>query len=131
MYLPCGFHLTAAFLKTIGGYLYKKSMSWIILIIAGLFEVGFTTCLKLSNNFTNLPCSARFFISITLSFLSLNKAIQTIPIGTAYAVWTGIGAVGTSIMGIWLYKEPSDFWRLFFIFLLIGSIIGLKAVSAR
>lgn len=106
-------------------------MTWIILIIAGLFEVGFTTCLKLSNNFTNLPWSIGFFISITLSFLLLNKAIQTIPIGTAYAVWTGIGAVGTAIMGIWLYKEPSDFWRLFFIFLLIGSIIGLKAVSAR
>lgn len=106
-------------------------MTWIILIIAGLFEVGFTTCLKLSNNFTNLPWSVGFFISITLSFLLLNKAIQTIPIGTAYAVWTGIGAVGTAIMGIWLYKEPSDFWRLFFIFLLIGSIVGLKAVSAK
>lgn len=106
-------------------------MTWIILIIAGLFEVGFTTCLKLSNNFTNLPWSIGFFISITLSFLLLNKAIQTIPIGTAYAVWTGIGAVGTAIMGIWLYKEPSDFWRLFFIFLLIGSIVGLKAVSAK
>jgi quaternary ammonium compound-resistance protein SugE len=106
-------------------------MAWIFLIIAGLFEVGFTTCLKLSNNFTNLPWSVGFFISITLSFLLLNKAIQTIPIGTAYAVWTGIGAVGTAIMGIWLYKEPSDFWRLFFIFLLIGSIVGLKAVSAK
>lgn len=106
-------------------------MAWIILIIAGLFEVGFTTCLKLSNNFTNLPWSVGFFISISLSFLLLNKAIQTIPIGTAYAVWTGIGAVGTAIMGIWLYKEPSDFWRLFFIFLLIGSIVGLKAVTAK
>lgn len=106
-------------------------MAWIILIIAGLFEVGFTTCLKLSNNFTYLPWSVGFFISISLSFLLLNKAIQTIPIGTAYAVWTGIGAVGTAIMGIWLYKEPSDFWRLFFIFLLIGSIVGLKAVTAK
>lgn len=104
-------------------------MSWIILIIAGLFEVGFTTCLKLSNNFTNLKWSAAFFVSIILSFLLLNKAIQTIPIGTAYAVWTGIGAVGTVIMGIMLYKEPADFWRMFFIFLLIGSIVGLKVVS--
>lgn len=106
-------------------------MAWIILIIAGLFEVGFTTCLKLSKNFTNLPWSIGFFICITLSFSLLNKAIQTIPLGTAYAVWTGIGAVGTAIIGIWLYKEPSDFWRLFFIFLLIGSIVGLKAVSAK
>lgn len=104
-------------------------MAWIILIIAGLFEVGFTTCLKLSNNFTNLKWAAAFFVSITLSFLLLNKAIQTIPIGTAYAVWTGIGAVGTVIMGIVLYKEPADFWRMFFIFLLIGSIVGLKVVT--
>lgn len=104
-------------------------MSWIILIIAGLFEVGFTTCLKLSNNFTNIKWATAFFVCITMSFLLLNKAIQHIPIGTAYAVWTGIGAVGTVIMGIILYKEPTDFWRLFFIFLLISSIIGLKVVS--
>ncbi|NII27308.1 multidrug efflux SMR transporter [Pseudoflavitalea sp. X16] len=106
-------------------------MSWIILIIAGLFEVGFTTCLKLSNNFTNWKWSVAFGVCITLSFLLLNKAIQHIPIGTAYAVWTGIGAVGTVIMGITLYKEPADFWRMFFIFLLIGSIVGLKVVSKQ
>lgn len=104
-------------------------MAWIILIIAGVFEVGFTTCLKLSDNFANLKWSIAFFICITASFLLLNKSIQTIPIGTAYAVWTGIGAVGTVITGIIMYKEPADFWRLVFIFLLIGSIIGLKVVS--
>ncbi len=104
-------------------------MAWLILVVAGLFEVGFTTCLKLSNNFTNYKWAAGFFVCITLSFLLLNKAIQTIPIGTAYGVWTGIGAVGTVIIGIVLFKEPTDFWRLFFIFLLIGSIVGLKLVS--
>ncbi|RYY22925.1 MAG: multidrug efflux SMR transporter [Chitinophagaceae bacterium] len=104
-------------------------MAWLILVIAGMFEVGFTTCLKLSNNFTNLKWSAAFFICITMSFVLLNKAIQTIPIGTAYAVWTGIGAVGTVLMGIFFFKESTDFWRIFFIFLLIGSIIGLKAVA--
>ncbi|MDB5274291.1 MAG: QacE family quaternary ammonium compound efflux transporter [Chitinophagaceae bacterium] len=104
-------------------------MNWIILIIAGLFEVGFTSCLKLSNNFTHYKWSIGFFICITLSFILLNIAIQTIPIGTAYAIWTGIGAVGTVIMGIYLYNEPTDFWRLLFIFMLIGSIIGLKTVS--
>lgn len=104
-------------------------MAWFILIIAGLFEVGFTTCLKLSNNFTNFKWAAGFFVCITISFLLLNKAIQTIPIGTAYGVWTGIGAVGTVIIGIILFKEPTDFWRLFFIFLLIGSIVGLKLVA--
>lgn len=104
-------------------------MAWIILVIAGLFEVGFTTCLKLSNNFTDYKWSIGFFICISLSFMLLNKAIQTIPMGTAYGVWTGIGAVGTVIVGITWFKEPSDFWRLFFVFLLIGSIIGLKIVS--
>jgi quaternary ammonium compound-resistance protein SugE len=104
-------------------------MNWIILLIAGLFEVGFTTCLKLSNNFSHYKWSFGFFICITASFLLLNYAIQTIPIGTAYAVWTGIGAVGTVLMGIFLHNEPVDFWRLLFISLLIGSIIGLKAVS--
>ncbi len=104
-------------------------MAWLILVVAGLFEVGFTTCLKLSNNFTNYKWAAGFFVCITLSFLLLNKAIQTIPIGTAYGVWTGIGAVGTVIIGIVLFKEPTDFWRLFFIFLLIGSIVGLKLVA--
>lgn len=104
-------------------------MNWIILIIAGLFEVGFTTCLKLSDNFSNYKWSIGFFICITLSFVLLNIAIQTIPMGTAYGIWTGIGAVGTVIMGILLYNEPTDFWRLLFIFLLIGSIIGLKVVS--
>src|SRR6476469_9775388 len=105
-------------------------MNWLILVLAGLFEVSFTTCLKLSNNFTNTKWSIAFFISITLSFLLLNKAIQTIPIGTAYAVWTGIGAVGTAIIGIVFFKESSDFWRLFFITTLIASIVRLKFVSA-
>lgn len=104
-------------------------MAWIILVLAGFFEVGFTTCLKLSNNFTNIRWSMAFFVCITLSFVLLNKAIQTIPMGTGYAVWTGIGAVGTTIVGIYLFREPADFWRLFFIFLLVSSIVGLKLVS--
>ena len=106
-------------------------MAWFYLIIAGLFEVGFTTSLKLSNNFSNRWWALVFFLSITLSFYFLNKAIESIPIGTAYAVWTGIGAVGTVIVGMVLFREPSDFWRMFFIFLLIGSILGLKLVSTQ
>jgi quaternary ammonium compound-resistance protein SugE len=104
-------------------------MAWIYLVIAGLFEVAFTTSLKLSNNFTNSKWTVAFFISISLSFQFLNMAIQKIPLGTAYAVWTGIGAVGTALMGIVFFNEPSYFWRVFFIFLLIGSIVGLKLVS--
>ena len=106
-------------------------MPWIYLIVAGLFEVAFTTSLKFSNNFSNAKWSVAFFISIYLSFHFLNLAIQKIPLGTAYAVWTGIGAVGTAIIGIFFFSEPSDFWRVFFIMLLIGSIIGLKLVSAH
>lgn len=101
-------------------------MNWIILVIAGLFEVGFTTCLKLSNNFTNLKWSLGFVACIALSFFFLNKATQTLPMGTAYAVWTGIGAVGTVIVGMIYFQEPVNFWRVFFIATLIGSILGLK-----
>jgi quaternary ammonium compound-resistance protein SugE len=104
-------------------------MAWLILVLAGLFEVAFTTCLKLSDNFKNTGWSIAFFISISLSFYLLNKAIQTIPLGTGYAVWTGIGAVGTALIGILVFKEPAYFWRVFFILLLISSIIGLKLVS--
>ncbi len=106
-------------------------MPWLTLLLAGLFEVGFTTCLKLSNNFSDWKWSIGFFICITLSFVFLNKTIQAIPIGTAYAVWTGIGAVGTVIIGMIFFKEPTDFWRLIFIFLLIGSVVGLKLVSSN
>lgn len=105
-------------------------MAWIYLVLAGLFEVAFTTCLKLSNNFTHRWWSIAFVVSITVSFYLLNKASQVIPLGTSYAVWTGIGAVGTVIVGIAFFDEPAYFWRVFFILLLVGSIIGLKLVSA-
>mgnify|MGYP006150947545 FL=1 len=104
-------------------------MNWIFLIIAGILEIGFTTSMKMSNNFTNLKWSASFVACIVLSFYFVNKACQTLPLGTAYAVWTGIGAVGTVLMGILVFKDPASFWRIFFISTLIGSVIGLKAVS--
>ena len=72
-----------------------------------------------------------FFVCLAISMFLLYKASQILPIGTAYAVWTGIGAAGTVLMGIIFFKEPADFWRLFFITMLIGSIIGLKAVSTH
>jgi quaternary ammonium compound-resistance protein SugE len=109
-------------------------MNWILLIIAGLFEVGFTTCLgkaKITAGNTSLLWLGGFFVSLTLSMYLLYKATQTLPMGTAYAVWTGIGAVGTVIVGIMFFKEPADFWRLFFIVTLIASIAGLKVVSAH
>lgn len=106
-------------------------MNWILLVLAGLFEVGFTTCLKMSEGFTKLMPSIGFVIFSATSFLILNKVIKSIPLGTAYAVWTGIGAVGTVLIGIFFFKESAEFIKLFFIFLLIASIIGLKMVSAH
>jgi quaternary ammonium compound-resistance protein SugE len=108
-------------------------MNWLLLIIAGLFEVGFATCLaKARETGTNTAAwMTGFFICITLSMILLFKVTKVFPIGTAYAVWTGIGAVGTVLVGILFLKEPYDFWRLFFLTLLIGSIVGLKAVSSH
>lgn len=110
-------------------FLNQLAMHWIYLIIAGIFEVGFTTSLKMSNNFTVTKWTVAFFVCISLSFHFLNESIKVIPIGTAYAVWTGIGAVGTALIGIFFFRESAEFWRLFFILTLIGSIIGLKLVS--
>ena len=104
-------------------------MDWLYLVLAGMAEIGFTTSMKLSDGFKRLLPTIAFGGCIVLSFVGLSKALETIPLGTAYAVWTGIGAVGTVLVGMTLFKEPADFWRLFFIALLIGSILGLKAVS--
>ncbi|PIQ09758.1 MAG: QacE family quaternary ammonium compound efflux SMR transporter [Ignavibacteriales bacterium CG18_big_fil_WC_8_21_14_2_50_31_20] len=104
-------------------------MGWIYLLFAGLFEVGFTSMLKLSDNFTKLYPSIGFFFFSILSFYLLTKAVETIPIGTAYAIWTGIGAAGTVLIGIFFFQESAGFWRMFFITILIMSIIGLKLVS--
>lgn len=104
-------------------------MAWIYLVLAGFFEVAFTTCFKLSNNFTNVLYSVLFVITMLTSLFLLNKSIQVIPLGTAYAVWTGIGAAGTVLVGIFIFREPADAWRMFFLVMLIGSILGLKWVS--
>lgn len=107
-------------------------MNWIILIIAGLFEVAFAFCLGKAKETTGNDMYAwygGFLVSLAVSMLLLVKATQTLPIGTAYAVWTGIGAVGTVLVGVLIFKEPATFWRLFFLSTLILSIVGLKAAS--
>ena len=109
-------------------------MNWTLLIIGGLFEVGFAACLgkaKENSGTTALVWLGGFLICLTISMLLLYKASQTLPIGTAYAVWTGIGAVGTVLVGIFIFEEPATFWRIFFISTLIASIIGLKFVSSH
>ena len=107
-------------------------MNWIIIIIAGLFEVTFAFCLGKAKETTGNEMYGwyiGFFIALCLSMTLLIKATQTLPIGIAYAVWTEIGAVGTALVGIFIFKEPATFLRLLFLTTLIGSIIGLKAVS--
>jgi quaternary ammonium compound-resistance protein SugE len=107
-------------------------MNWIFLIIAGLFEVGFAACLGKARDAAGSAKTlwmAGFFICLSISMYLLYRVTQSLPIGTAYAVWTGVGAAGTVLIGIVLFKEPATFWRLFFITTLIASIIGLKVVS--
>jgi len=107
-------------------------MNWIFLIIAGLFEVAFAACLGKAKEASGMEASywyMGFLVCLALSMFLLVKATQELPIGTAYAVWTGIGAVGTVLVGIFVFKEPATFWRMFFITTLICSIIGLKFVS--
>ena len=108
------------------------NMNWIILIIAGLCEVGFTYCLGRAKGMTGYEWwtwISGFAVFYVLSAILLAKATQTLPIGTAYPVWTGIGAVGAVLVGIFIFREPATFWRMFFLTTLIASIIGLKTIS--
>jgi len=107
-------------------------MNWLLLIVAGLFEVTFAFCLgkaRLTGGTQALYWYLGFVLALLCSMLLLIKASETLPIGTAYAVWTGIGAAGSVIIGIAFFKEPATMWRLFFLFTLIASLIGLKLVS--
>lgn len=109
-------------------------MNWIILIIAGLFEVVFAFCLGKAKETTANEMYlwyAGFLVALSISMGFLIKATQTLPIGTAYAMWTGIGAIGTVLVGIFVFKEPATFLRILFLTTLIGSIVGLKSVSAH
>lgn len=106
-------------------------MNWMILIIAGLFEVGFTFCLAKTKETSGTEFylwGVGFVVSVVCSMYLLAKATQTMPIGLAYPVWTGIGAVGTVLVGILFFQEPVTVGRMFFTFTLIVSIIGLKMI---
>jgi quaternary ammonium compound-resistance protein SugE len=104
-------------------------MAWIYLIIGGLFEVGFTSSLAKAKGASGSEFwlwILAFLVSVSVSMYMLYLGSKTLPMGTSYAVWAGIGAVGSVVAGIVFFKEPTDFWRMFFLFLLISSIIGLK-----
>ncbi|HEX2922142.1 MAG TPA: multidrug efflux SMR transporter [Bacteroidales bacterium] len=105
-------------------------MGWIYLIIAGILEIGFATTLKITHDNRNSPWNIVFVLCLVGSFYFLNKSLSTIPIGTAYAIWTGIGAIGTAIIGIIYFKDPVTLARIVFLSLLIISIVGLKLSSA-
>lgn len=107
-------------------------MAWLYLIIGGMFEIAFTACLGKARAASGIEFwmwILGFLFSVSVSMYMLYLASRTLPMGTSYAVWAGIGAVGSVITGIILFKEPTDFWRIFFLFLLISSIIGLKLSS--
>jgi quaternary ammonium compound-resistance protein SugE len=104
-------------------------MAWALLILGGLFEVGFTTCLRFVEGFRNLPWTIGFLISVSLSMGLLEVASRSIPMGTAYAVWGGIGAVGTVLVGIWFFGEAAAPVRILLIFGIVACIAGLKLIA--
>lgn len=106
------------------------SLGWIWLGIAGLCEIGFTTALKYAEGFTRLVPTLIFAVLYIASAWFLAQAVKTLPLGTAYAVWTGIGAVGTAVIGILMFGDPATGQRLFFLALIVVGIVGLKVVSA-
>ena len=105
-------------------------MAWIVLLVAGLLEMGWAIGLKYTEGFTRFWPSVGTAISMVLSVVLLGWAMRSLPVGTAYAVWTGIGAVGTVILGIVLFHEPANAARLVCVGLIIAGILGLKFTSA-
>jgi len=101
-------------------------MAWLLLIVGGMFEVGFTTSLRFVEGFRNWPWTLAFLGSVSMSMGLLEYAARSIPMGTAYAVWGGIGAVGTVIVGMVLFDEPATLVRLLLILAIVAAIAGLK-----
>jgi quaternary ammonium compound-resistance protein SugE len=106
-------------------------MAWVCLFVAGLLEIGWAIGLKYTEGFTRLVPSVLTAIAMVASMALLGFAARSLPIGTAYAVWVGIGAFGAAVLGIVLFGEPQTFWRLFFLGLLVVAVIGLKLSAAE
>jgi quaternary ammonium compound-resistance protein SugE len=104
-------------------------VAWIYLIIAGIFEIGWAIGLKYTDGFSRFWPSVGTIGAMIASFILLSTAMKTIPVGTAYAVWTGIGAAGTAVLGMWLFDETRDFIRFACLALILAGVIGLRLVS--
>lgn len=104
-------------------------MAWVVLFVAGLFEVGWAIGLKYSDGFTKPLASTLTIIAMVASVVLLGWAMKSLPVGTAYSVWVGIGAIGTVILGIYLFSEPADFFRLVSVGLIIAGVVGLKLAT--
>ena len=104
-------------------------MAWFYLLLGGLFEVGFTTALRFVDGFRNLPWTLAFLVSVTISMGLLELAARTIPMGTAYAVWGGIGALGTVVVGIVWFDEPATLIRALLILTIVAAIAGLRLTA--
>ena len=104
-------------------------MAWALLVLGGMFEIGFTTALRFVDGFRNLPWTLAFLASVTMSMGLLEVAARTIPMGTAYAVWGGIGALGTVLVGILFFGEPAGTIRVLLILSVVACIAGLKLTA--
>lgn len=104
-------------------------MAWFLLVLGGLFEIGFTTCLRYVDGFRNIPWTLGFLASVTASMGLLEIASRSIPMGTAYAVWGGIGALGTVLVGILWFNEPATTVRMLLILGVVACIAGLKITA--
>jgi quaternary ammonium compound-resistance protein SugE len=107
----------------------RMPVAWVWLIMGGVFEVGFTTALRFVDGFRNLPWTIAFLVSVTISMALLELASRSIAMGTAYAVWGGIGAVGTVVVGIAFFNEPAALVRILLIFGIVAAIAGLKLTA--
>jgi len=106
-------------------------MNWVYLFIAGILEVGWAIGLKYTEGWSRLVPSALTLTGMVASFYFLSLALKTLPIGTAYAVWTGIGTVGAALLGMLLFNEPREIWRVVCIVLIVVGIAGLKLTSTQ
>ncbi len=107
-----------------------RDSAWTLLIVAGLLEPVWVTAMKLSDGFSDIPWAAATFVALFFSMYLLGKALKkSIPIGTAYAIWVGIGAIGALVVGILLFNEPSDLLRLLFVLLIVVGIVGVQSTS--